>query len=166
MKPVTVTYLEMRSPDALRPKRCPDPRFRVAEATVKQWEFNRFLYLLVGQNWSWTDKRSWSEDQWRGYAESDQLRTFAAYLDGSVAGYYESRPDGLGGTEIAIFGLVPRFIGQGFGGALLTSALEQAWLNGAQRVWLHTCSLDHPAALPNYRARGMSIYRVETVNVP
>lgn len=165
MKAVTVTYLEMRSPAALRPKRCADSRFRVAEATVKQWEFNRFLYLLVGRDWSWNDKRGWSDEQWKAYAESEQLRTLVGYLDGSVVGYYESRPDGNGGVEIAIFGLVPRFIGQGFGGALLTAALERSFSEGAQKVWLHTCNLDHPAALPNYIARGMSVFRVETVHM-
>jgi GNAT superfamily N-acetyltransferase len=151
---------------ALRPKRAADTRFHVAEATVKQWEFNRFLYLLVGRDWSWTDKRNWTDQQWRDYAESERLRTFGGFIEGSVAGYYELRSDDANGIEIAIFGLAPRFVGRGLGGALLTSALEEAWRAQPSRVWLHTCSLDHPAALPNYLARGMSIYRVETVSVP
>jgi len=159
---VTITYLEMLTPAALRPKRCSDPRFAVREATVKQWQFNRFLYLLVGRDWSWNEKRGWTEQQWRDYAEADGVRTFVAYYDGSVAGYYEMRRDNLGGVEIAIFGLAPKFIGRGFGGALLTSALEEAWRSQPTRVWLHTCTLDHPAALPNYQARGMTIYKVET----
>ena len=159
---VTITYLEMFSPGALKPKRCADPRFSVRETTVKQWEYNRFLYLLVGRDWFWNDKRGWTERQWQEYAESDRLRTFVAYYDGSVAGYYEMRSDNIGGVEIAIFGLAPRFIGRGFGGVLLTSALEEAWLTQPNRVWLHTCTLDHPAALLNYQARGMTIYKVET----
>ena len=162
LKPVTVTYLEMLSPAALRPKPSSDPRFRVLEATVKQWRFNRFLYDLVGREWSWTGKQHWSEQQWKNYVESDRLRTFAAFYDGSVAGYYELRADELDGIEIAIFGLAPEFIGRGFGAALLTSALEGAWRAKPCRVWLHTCTLDHPAALPNYQARGMTVYKVET----
>lgn len=160
---VTVTYLEMRSPNALRPKRCQDPQFGIREATVKQWEFNRFLYLLVGRDWSWNDKRAWSEQQWQEYAGSDRLRTFVASYGGSVAGYYELRADESGGMEIAIFGLAPKFIGRGLGGVLLTSAVEEAWRAHPTRVWLHTCSLDHPAALPNYKARGLTIYKVGTV---
>ena len=165
MKTVSVTYLEMCSPQALRPKRCADPRFRVEEATVKQWEFNRFLYLLVGRDWFWNDKRAWTDQQWQIYAEADGLRTFAAYYGGSVAGYYEMRADGVGGVEIAILGLAPKFLGRGFGGALLTHALEEGWRARPTRVWLHTCTLDHPAALPNYQARGMTVYRVDTVQV-
>ncbi len=163
---VTVTYLEMRSPLELRPKLSSDVCFLVKEATVKQWEFNRFLYLLVGRDWSWNDKKNWTEAQWRAYAEADGLRTFVAYYDGSAAGFYELRRDKYDGVEIAIFGLAPKFIGRGLGGVLLTKALEAAWGMGAGRVWLHTCSLDHPAALPNYQARGMKIYRVETVSLP
>ncbi len=156
---VTVTYLEMRSPSVLRPKRCDDPSFRVEEATIKQWQFNRFVYELVGSDWHWTDKSRWSEQQWRAYAEADDLRTFAAYCRGSLAGYYELRSEPDGGVEIAILGLAPKFVGKGLGGALVTDALQRAWSLPANRVWLHTCSLDHPAALPNYLARGMTVFR-------
>ena len=152
----------MRSPEGLRPKLTPDPRFQVREVVVKQWEFNRFLYSLVGAGWNWTDKSRWSDDQWRAYAEADRLRTFVAYLEGSVAGYYELEQDEAQGVEIAIFGLTPKFIGRGFGGAMLTHALQEAWRMGPSRVWLHTCDLDHPGALANYQARGMIIYRVVT----
>jgi GNAT superfamily N-acetyltransferase len=159
---VTTTYLEMHSPDELRPKRCHDSRFRVDEATMPQWQFNQFLYFAVGEHWRWMEKRSWTEQQWRDYVESDRLRTFAAYYDGSPAGYFELRRDDEGGVQIEYFGLLPGFVGRGFGGALLTSALEVAWDMKPVRVWVHTCTLDHPAALANYQARGMKVYRVET----
>ena len=162
MQSVTITYLEMHSPKALRPKPCTDPRFSVHEPLVKQWEYNRLLYRLVGSDWQWTDKNPWSEEQWRAYAESEALRTLVAHYDRSVAGYYELKRDPAGAIEIAIFGLVPQFIGRGLGGALLTHALETAWREKPKRVWLHTCNLDHPAALANYQARGMSVYKTET----
>src|SRR5579859_5692244 len=110
---VSIIYLEMLTPNALRPKACPDPRFAVREATVRQWEFNRFLYLLVGRDWSWNEKRTWNEMQWKEYVESPRLRTFVAYYDGSVAGYFEMRLDPSGGIEIAIFGMAPAFVGRG-----------------------------------------------------
>ena len=162
MSQVVTTYLEMRSPDELRSKRCKDDRFWIGEATVPQWQLNRFLYFVVGDGWTWTDKRPWSDEQWRDYAESERLRTFCAYYDGAPAGYYELRRDEEGGVEIAYFGLLPAFIGRGFGGALLTSAIEEAWRMSPSRVWVHTCTLDHPAALANYQARGMRIYKVES----
>jgi GNAT superfamily N-acetyltransferase len=165
MTPVTITYLEMCSAAELKPKGSVDPRFGIREATVKQWELNRFLYFLVGRDWHWTEKRQWPDQRWKDYAESDGLWTFVACFDGSVAGYYEMRRDDQGGVEIAILGLTPKFVGRGFGGPLLTRALTDAWRLQPTRVWLHTCTLDHPGALSNYLARGMKIYRVVRTEV-
>lgn len=162
---VTVTYLQMSSRDQLRPRDCPDPRFTVQEATVKQWHYNRFLYVLVGTPWDWSDKLVWSDEDWKHYAERDTLRTFVAYYDGSPAGYFELNFNVPGDVEIAYFGLAPKFIGKGFGGYLLTRALEIAWETKPARVWLHTCSKDHPAALANYQGRGLMIYKVEHIPV-
>lgn len=161
-KPLITTYLEMRSPDQLRPKRA-DMQFQVREKTERDWRFNRDLYLRVGEQWDWIDKRSWTDDQWKEYATAAELRTFAGYRDDVLAGYYELRCDTDGGVEIAYFGLLPEFIGRGLGGALLTSAIEGAWRMepNPPRVWVHTCNRDHPQALANYQARGMIIYRVE-----
>lgn len=157
MPEVTTTYLEMTSAAQLRPRLSSDPLFAVREA-VRKWQFNRFLYLCVGERWSWTDKQSWSEEQWRAYAASADLRTFVAFLDASIAGYYELQRDAADGVEIAYFGLAPGFIGRGFGAALLTDAIERAWAWKAERVWVHTCTLDHPSALKNYQSGGMVIY--------
>lgn len=159
---VTTTYLEMHSPDELRPKDVADERFRIGEATVKQWQVNRFFYLTVGEAWQWIDKRDWTDQQWQAYAEAERLRTFVAYFDASPAGYYELDRHDDGSIEIAYLGLMPAFFGRGLGGALLTSALENAWKMQPPRVWVHTCTLDHPAALANYKERGMKVYREET----
>lgn len=158
MPDVVTTYLQMTSAAELKARRSPDSRFIVREATERQWRLNRSLYFLVGQRWAWTDKQQWSDERWQSYVASDQLRTFVASFGGATAGYYELRRDDGLAVEIVYFGLAPDFIGRGFGGALLTDALEQAWAWGAQRVWVHTCTLDHPAALENYQARGMRIY--------
>lgn len=160
--PLITTYLEMRSPNQLRPKRA-DGRFQVREETERDWQFNRDLYFRVGEQWDWIDKRSWTDEQWTEYANAAELRTFAGYHDDVLAGYYELHRDTAEGVEIEYFGLLPQFIGRGLGGALLTSAIEQAWSMepNPSRVWVHTCNRDHPQALANYQARGMVIYKVE-----
>jgi GNAT superfamily N-acetyltransferase len=161
-EPLITTYLEMRSRDQLRPKRS-DTRFQVREKTERDWRFNRDLYFCVGDQWDWIDKRSWADDQWKEYATAPELRTFAAYYDDALAGYYELRRDREAGIEIAYFGLLPEWIGRGLGGALLTSAIEETWSMDPKpsRVWVHTCNRDHPQALTNYQARGMVVYKVE-----
>ena len=161
---LVTTYLEMRSPEQLRPKRA-DEQFQVSELTDRDWRFNRDLYFNVGAQWRWIDKRPWTDEQWKEYAIAPELRTFAAYYNEELAGYYELRRDDEGAVEIAYFGLLPQFIGRGLGGALLTSAIEQAWSRHRgivpMRVWVHTCNRDHSQALANYQVRGMVIYKVE-----
>ncbi|MES2819293.1 MAG: GNAT family N-acetyltransferase [Pseudomonadota bacterium] len=154
-------YLEMHSPEQLRSKPLPAD-LSVTECQIKQFPLNRFLYQLVGGPWDWTDKLSWSDAQWRALVESDQHRTWVAYHQGAIAGYYELLLGEDAAVEILYFGLVETFFGQGFGGPLLSHALQSAWAwPGTRRVWVHTCSLDHPSALANYRARGLQLYREE-----
>ena len=162
MKEVTTYYLEMKSASSLKAKNNSNG-LQIHECEVKQFQFNRFLYQLVGKDWAWTDRLSWSDAQWKAYAENDNLRTWVAYYKGSPAGYYELKQQKGGDVEIAYFGLAPKFIGQGFGGYLLSRAIKSAWkMKGTKRVWVHTCTLDHPSALHNYKARGLEVYRVET----
>ena len=167
-EPLVTTYLEMQSPDQLRVKRT-DARFQIREERERDWRFNRDLYFRVGEQWEWLDKRPWTNEQWKRYASAPELRTFAAYYNDTLAGYYELRRDTDDGVEIAYFGLLPEFIGQGLGGALLTSAIEEAWSRhrgiAPKRVWVHTCNRDHPQALANYQARGMVVYKVEQTEV-
>ena len=158
-----ITYnLEMKSPDALKEKEKP-PGIEILEAEVKQYRFNRFLYQFIGEDWNWTDKISWSDEQWKNYSDSENLQTWVAYYKGSIAGYYELEKQADGNIEIAYFGLSPRFIGMGFGGYLVSHAVKSAWAwEGAERVWVHTCSLDHESALHNYQARGFQLYHQTT----
>jgi GNAT superfamily N-acetyltransferase len=163
ISPMIITYLEMRSPEQLRPRRCAEGRLQIRGRTEGDWRFNRDLYFAVGADWAWTDKRSWSDEQWQEYALAPELRSFGGYCYETLAGYYELHRDTDGGVEIAYFGLLPAFIGEGLGGALLTDAIERAWLMtpAVNRVWVHTCTRDHPRALANYQARGMVICQVE-----
>jgi GNAT superfamily N-acetyltransferase len=133
----------------------------VRECVVKQPRFNRFLYEYVGGDWRWTERLAWSAQTWHDYATSDDLRTFVAYEGGSIAGYYELRRQAGGSVEIGIFGLTPEFIGRRWGGPLLDSAIEQAFAWGARRVWVHTCTDDHPNALNNYLKSGFRIFKTE-----
>jgi GNAT superfamily N-acetyltransferase len=157
---VTTFYLEMRAPAQLRPAHRQDA-LDVRECEIPQFEVNRFLYRFVGAAWEWTDKLCWRDEQWRAWAEDPKLRTWIAYHRGSPAGYFELQKQAGDEVEIAYFGLAPAFIGRGFGGDLLSRGIANAWDWDATRVWVHTCSLDHPAALANYQARGMRLYRQE-----
>lgn len=133
----------------------------IRECVVKQPRFNRFLYEYVGRDWKWVDRLVWPERQWQDYVAADNLRTFVAYREGSIAGYYELQRTNDGSVEIRIFGLTPEFVGQGLGGPLLDSAIENAFAWAARRVWVHTCNHDHPNALNNYQKSGFRVFQIE-----
>jgi GNAT superfamily N-acetyltransferase len=164
-KLVTTTHLEMTSLAQLRPAPPPATPFQVMRAEVPCPELNRFLYVSVGGPWIWYGRLVWNRKKWMGYLDRPELETWLGYARGTPVGYFElerqARAAGAPDVEIAYFGLLPAFIGQGLGGALLTAAIERAWQMGAGRVWVHTCDLDHPSALANYQARGMTPFKVE-----
>ncbi|CAM4237715.1 GNAT family N-acetyltransferase [Pseudoalteromonas byunsanensis] len=154
-------YLEMLSKQALIPSSIPE-QLQITEIELAQPEFNQFLYSFVGKQWQWTDKLSWSIPQWQNHIECNHIRTWVAYVQGAIAGYYELSMQDNGNVEIAYFGLTSSFIGKGYGGALLSHAISSAWsLASTKRLWVHTCDLDHPSALKNYQSRGFSIYKTE-----
>lgn len=161
MSEVIVYYLEMKTINDLNAQ-TESNGLQVIEAEIKDFRLNRFLYQYVGELWDWTDKLSHTNKQWRTYSECSTLHTYVAYYKGAIAGYFELQSIESTEVEIKYFGLAGKFIGKGFGGYLLTCAIKAAWsLPDTKRVWLHTCSLDHPSALKNYQARGFKIYKEE-----
>lgn len=162
--PVTTWYLETRQRTALRPAPVPPEPPQILRAEVPSPELNRFLYTYVGSGWHWTDRLSWTWTQWQRWLDRPQVQTWVMNVRGTPAGYVELEAQDGGDVEIAYFGVAAPFLGRGLGGHLLSVGIARAWDMGARRVWVHTCSLDHPAALANYRARGMVVYREETVD--
>jgi GNAT superfamily N-acetyltransferase len=158
---VTTTHLEMTSREQLRPGKPGATSLQLRRVEIALPELNRFLYAAVGAGFNWYSRLPWDYARWLAYVDRPDLETWIGYVSGTPAGYFElERQDG-GNVELTYFGLLPRFVGQGVGGELLTAAIGRAWDTGAARVWVHTCTLDHPSALPNYQARGFKVFRVE-----
>ncbi|NOT09533.1 MAG: GNAT family N-acetyltransferase [Gemmatimonadales bacterium] len=167
---VRVTHLEMLSPADLRPSSKVPADALLLRASLPSPELNRFLYTAVGGDWHWRDRLPWTYAQWMAWLDRPELETWVLYLSGTPAGYFELELQGGDTVEIVYFGLMGRFAGQGIGGYLLSQAVSRAWAirPGVGRVWLHTCSLDHPGAVGNYLARGFVVSKEETktVDVP
>jgi N-acetylglutamate synthase-like GNAT family acetyltransferase len=121
----------------------------------------------VGEAFHWRDRWDWTDAQIRTHLADPALSLHVATRNaGQLAGWYELRrvltDDSV---EIAYFGIVAAEFGRGLGKHLLSCAVRDAWALGPRRVWLHTCTLDHPNALPNYRARGFAPYKTEVYEV-
>jgi ribosomal protein S18 acetylase RimI-like enzyme len=159
---VTTYHLELTDPTELRPSRLPEIDLELARVTMCCPELNRFFYTAVGGDWYWIDRLKWTYERWQSYLDRPELETWAAYVAGTPAGYFELEMQAGRSVEIVYFGVMPQFTGRGLGGRLLTLAVERAWGMGAARVWLHTCTLDHPTALANYRARGFRLFKEVT----
>ncbi|MBX3411941.1 MAG: GNAT family N-acetyltransferase [Pirellulales bacterium] len=159
---MTTYYLETLDPTELRPSLRGEVGDLVIHRQAPAGTTNRRFYLSVGADWTWTDRLFWTDDAWETYARQPGLDTYIGYVGDEEIGYFELDRQPDGNTQLAYFGLLPSAIGRGLGARLLVTAIQQAWRDGARRVWVHTCTLDHPQALANYRARGMQLYKQES----
>jgi GNAT superfamily N-acetyltransferase len=155
MVEVTRRYLELRDPSHLKRKSLPPSGeiVRVSPCTVEHY---RALYRAVGERWHWRDRLAWSDERIAANLAKAGVGVWELRVGEKIGGYFELEAHENDDVEIVYFGLTPEFIGQGFGGALLTRATDEAFAMGARRVWLNTCTLDSPHALPNYKARGFT----------
>jgi ribosomal protein S18 acetylase RimI-like enzyme len=154
MVEVTRTFVEMRDPAQLKRKELPagDARFiRCRPCTVEHY---RELYRRVGEKWHWKDRNAWSDERVAANLANPDVHVWELNVGGELAGFFELEQQPGPVVEVVYFGLTPEFIGKGYGGAMLTKAVEEAWALGTEVVWLHTCTLDSPHALANYEARG------------
>lgn len=161
---VTVYYLEMVEP----PRRnLAEPRdgLAVVQAKTPTVSFYRFLYNTVGEAYHWHSRGSRPDAELAALIQHPLNEVHVLYVEGTPAGLAEldrRTPDEI---ELIQFGLLPEFIGQGLGKWFLAWAVQRAWSYKPRRFWLHTCTLDHPAALPNYVKAGFTVYREEVKQV-
>jgi RimJ/RimL family protein N-acetyltransferase len=163
----TITYLEMTAPDQLvAGRRSPAP-IELERHDRASLALLRATYARIGAPHGWVTRPAWSDTQWRERLTRPGVQPWIARVGGEVAGMVELELQPGGDVAIVVFGLVPEFVGRGFGGQLLTLGVQLAWAarhpGGAptRRVWLQTSSRDHPHALANYRRRGFRPYRTE-----
>lgn len=159
------TYLEMTDPSQLTGEAGPPADVTLQREPSCAPDLWRHLYVEVGREYHWIDRLGWTDDDIRRYLDDPALELWILRGGSEIAGYFELKRDPDGGVEIAYFGLLPAFTGRGLGRYLLTAAIGRAWALHPSRVWVHTSSLDHPSALPNYLARGFSVWKQETYEV-
>lgn len=163
---VTRTYLELaRASDLQRNDTTAFSGARVGRIQPVTPETFRDLYGRVGGAFQWHDRDAWTDQTIAERFAGDRVTLWELTLGEKPAGFYELERHDDGSIEIVLFGLIPGFAGRGLGRGLLVDAVDRAWSLGASRVWLHTCTLDAPAALPNYLARGFKPFRTETYEV-
>ena len=128
------------------------------------FQLNKFFYKNIGKNHHWVDRLDWTEKQWINYVSDKNVKTYVLKNEKDLAGYFElilhQEKDEV---EIAYLGLLKEYQNKKLGSYLLSAAIKNSFLDNPKRVWVHTCSLDHKNALSNYVARGMKIFKTETI---
>jgi len=152
-----VTYLEMGE----RPAQLPippsplrlDPRERIGPTAY------RALFRKVGAPWLWFSRLLDGDDKLDALFAQDVALWAVIDESGEDVGILELDFREPGECELSFVGLVPHLAGQGHGRWLLAQAIARAWRPGITRVHVHTCTLDHPAALAAYRRAGFVAYK-------
>jgi GNAT superfamily N-acetyltransferase len=154
----TVTYLEMFERPPPVPAPPPLGKLALMRAEACTVAFYRFLYETVGTPWVWFERRTWSDEALAAELAKPTTEIFVLYAGGVPAGYFELDAAQPHETLLAYFGLAPDFIGRRLGPFLLNAAIENAWSRPIERFWVHTCTFDHPRALPLYQRAGFTVY--------
>ena len=159
----TITYLEMFERPPPIPGAPPLGKIALMRAEACTVSFYRYLYETVGTPWVWFERRLWSDEALAAELAKETTEIFVLYAGGVPAGYFELNAAEPRDTELCYFGLAPEFIGRRLGPFLLNAAVEQAWSRPIGRFWVHTCTFDHPRALPLYQRAGFVVYAQRTV---
>ena len=160
-------YLEINSIDDLIDSSSAKLNCSINLEKISDFQVNKFFYKNIGRKHRWIDRLIWSEEDWIKYVSNPKVETYVLKLENDLAGYFELIiHSDLQEIEIAYFGLLEEYHNKKLGGHLLSNAIKKSFFNkNITRVWAHTCTFDHKNALKNYLARGMKIYKKETVEI-
>ncbi|MFT3775626.1 MAG: GNAT family N-acetyltransferase [Minicystis sp.] len=157
-----ITHLEMLAPPATPPIPPPHDDVDIERVEKPVVSYYRYLYDTVGEPWLWGDRRKLSDEALAAIIQHPDVAVYVLWVGGTPAGYAESDGRVKGEIELAYFGLMPDFIGKKLGPYLLDWTIRTAWAEGPRRVWVHTCTLDHPSALAMYERAGFKAFKTET----
>ena len=157
-------YLEINSIQELKKVDKPNGDYSLNLLEPKNFQLNKFFYKNIGKKHKWIDRLIWSETQWIDYVSNPKTETYIFKYRDNLAGFFEliSHIENKE-VEIAYFGLLEEFQNRKLGSYLLSESIKISFIHKVNRVWLHTCSLDHKNALNNYIGRGMKIFKTETL---
>ena len=159
-------YLEIKSLKDLNEAKKPSDDYSVKLVDPVDFQLNKFFYKNIGKKYKWTDRLIWTDQNWLDYLGDTKLSTYTLKDKEEVAGYFEiifykDKKE----AEIAYFGILEEYFGKKLGSYLLSEAIKISFSLGTLRLWLHTSSFDNKNALKNYLARGMKVFKSETLNI-
>ena len=159
-------YLEINSLKDLKEGKKLSEDYSLNLIDPVNFQLNKFFYKNIGKNHKWVDRLTWSEEKWINYVSNESVRSYVFKFNDDLVGFFELIfHSEKNETEIAYFGILEEYQNKKLGSYLLTEAIKKSFQNNINRVWVHTCSLDHKNALSNYISRGMKIFKTEISNI-
>tara|TARA_B110000003_G_C16518631_1_gene484078 strand:+ start:510 stop:1013 length:504 start_codon:yes stop_codon:yes gene_type:complete len=166
IKKIERNYLEIKSLKDLKDSKIFSDEYLVKFVEPADFQVNKFFYKNIGKGHQWVDRLVWTDKQWIEYISNKKVKTYIIKKKNDLVGYFELIfHEDQNEVEIAYLGLLEEYQNQKLGSYLLSSAIKESFLKKAKRVWVHTCSLDHKNALKNYIARGMKIFKKESISI-
>ncbi len=163
-KKIQRNYLEINSLEDLKETFNLSEDYSINLVNPVDFQLNKFFYKNIGKNHHWVDRLVWTEKKWVEYVSDKNVKTYVLKNGEDLVGYFELIVHSeKNEVEIAYLGLLEEYQDKKIGSYLLSAAIKNSFLNKPKRVWVHTCSLDHKNALNNYIARGMKIFKTETI---
>ena len=160
------SYLEINSLEDLNQGSRPPDDYSLNLLDPINFQLNKFFYKKIGNKHSWLDRLTWNEDQWIDYVSSENVKTYVLKCKEDLVGFFELiHHQEKKEVEIAYLGILEEYHNKKLGSYLLSEAIKESFKNKINRVWVHTCSLDHKNALRNYITRGMKIFKTEKINI-
>ena len=157
-------YLEINSFSELKETKLTTKDCQILNVNPPDFQINKFFYKNVGKNHHWVDRLIWAESEWIKYVNDSKVDTYILKNLEDIFGYFELiHHKSNNEVEIAYLGLLEKYINKKLGSYLLSSAIKKSFLKNPNRVWVHTCSLDHKNALNNYLSRGMKVFKEEKI---
>ena len=158
------SYLEINSLKELKEVQKPSSDYSLKLLDPVNFQLNKFFYKNVGKKHKWIDRLVWEESKWIEYVSNKNVKTYIFKKEDDLVGFFELlEHNEKKEIEIAYFGLLEEYHNKKLGSYLLSKAIKKSFANKIDRIWLHTCSLDHKNALNNYISRGMKIFKTEIV---
>ena len=158
------SYLEIKTLQDLKKVPEPPSDYSLNLLDPINFQLNKFFYKNIGKKHRWVDRLVWMESQWIDYIQNEKVKTYVFKHKNDLAGFFElifhtEKKE----VELAYFGLLEEYHNKKLGSHLLSEAIKISFDSNINRVWAHTCTLDHKNALSNYIARGMKIFKTESI---
>ena len=159
-------YLEIHSLEDLNQGYKPSDEYSLNLLDPANFQLNKFFYKHIGNKHKWVDRLIWTEEKWIDYVSNKNVKTYVLKCNKDLVGFFELiHHQEKQEVEIAYLGILEEYHNKKLGSYLLSEAIKISFKNKIDRVWVHTCTLDHKNALNNYMTRGMRIFKTEIINI-